>query len=337
MNQEKDKDIIDNLMNVQSTCPNCGIILTFESAARLAKDKGVNENAIMCHDCHKVFNVRLTPNKMTILEELTQYNFSTENSERQKTKIDLKTDKRFNLKSNNSVINQNKNYENNNCSKSHRVNINSSKSPRVNNYYEINPVLKIFLYKSDAVTGLYRISKGKLISLVWFISWIILTCSVLNSQYGHLEFIDIFVSIIMALIFTAPVYVFAWLIGKIIGNHSNKNAQIPNNLNNDSQISNVNNQNKSNQEVNTQSMDNKSTNETQKDLQKPNTKDNHNVFVQEKAKINLNTDITFNNESKEESEDVSHSLNSIVQDVSKGVSEEASDCSNSVVQEESKD
>lgn len=43
MNQEKDKDIIGNLMNVQATCPNCGIILTFESAARLAKDKGVNE------------------------------------------------------------------------------------------------------------------------------------------------------------------------------------------------------------------------------------------------------------------------------------------------------
>ena len=73
MNQEKDKDIIDNLMNVQATCPNCGIILTFESAARLAKDKGVNENAIMCHDCHKVFNIRLTPNKMTILEEVSDY------------------------------------------------------------------------------------------------------------------------------------------------------------------------------------------------------------------------------------------------------------------------
>lgn len=63
-------DLSNQLMNAKGFCPNCGASLTFEESARLAKSNGVSENAVMCPDCRKVFNVNLAPNKMTILNEI---------------------------------------------------------------------------------------------------------------------------------------------------------------------------------------------------------------------------------------------------------------------------
>jgi hypothetical protein len=77
---ENGDELSNKLMNSQSFCPNCGTVLTFEDSANLAKQHGVSENAIMCHNCHKVFNVILTPDKMTILDEIKNYNRSTTNN-----------------------------------------------------------------------------------------------------------------------------------------------------------------------------------------------------------------------------------------------------------------
>ena len=76
-------DLMNKLMKAQGFCPNCGAKLTFEDSANLAKDHGVSEDAVMCYNCHKVFTVNLAPNKMTVLGELTKYNFSA-NSNTQK-------------------------------------------------------------------------------------------------------------------------------------------------------------------------------------------------------------------------------------------------------------
>lgn len=73
-------DLKNQLMNAKGICPNCGASLTFEDSATLAKNNGVSENAIMCPNCRKVFNVNLTPDKLTVLNEITKYNFSSNNN-----------------------------------------------------------------------------------------------------------------------------------------------------------------------------------------------------------------------------------------------------------------
>ena len=74
--------ISDILMNVQGNCPNCNTTLTFMPAAQLAKNNGVKEDAVMCHNCHKVYTVNLTLHDMSFVEELkTDFNTGNSNNE----------------------------------------------------------------------------------------------------------------------------------------------------------------------------------------------------------------------------------------------------------------
>lgn len=66
--------ISDILMKLQGNCPNCGTTLTFKEAAVLAKDNGIKEDAVMCHNCKKAYTVNLTLHSMTFLEEIKTEN-----------------------------------------------------------------------------------------------------------------------------------------------------------------------------------------------------------------------------------------------------------------------
>ena len=241
------QDVIDNLMGVQASCPNCGATLTFESAARLAKDHGVSENAIMCHDCHKVFNVNVTPNKMTILGELTHYNFSAQNTSQQNTVVTP------------NVPNQN-NQAQFNQQQTQYNNI-PPQQPQFNNGGDnINSVLKILFYKTDVVTGLPRLSKTKAISFVWFAFWFIMVLVTNYSEWGFLEFSDFLAGLFIGLIFTAPVFIIGWVIGKLIDRNSKKKAQIANQQYNQQAFNQPNNQYGANQQFNAPPVNNQAVN-----------------------------------------------------------------------------
>lgn len=73
---ENGDDLAGKLMNARAFCPNCGAVLTFGDAANLARNNGVSEDAVMCSNCRRVYNVNLAPGKMTLLNEIKKYNFS---------------------------------------------------------------------------------------------------------------------------------------------------------------------------------------------------------------------------------------------------------------------
>ena len=80
-------------------------------------------------------------------------------------------------------------------------------------------LINLLIYKEDKVTGIKRVSKTKLISLIVFIAFFILSFSMYFTNPGLKGFnivVIILASIIFALIFAIPTFVVGFLIGKFI-------------------------------------------------------------------------------------------------------------------------
>lgn len=212
------EDLLKSLMKVQSKCPNCGTTLIFENSARLAKDNGVSENAIMCHECRKVFNVNITPNNMSILGELTKYNFSKD-TKKQATKP-LSTRKSSEKPKTNPLSTK--------TTSKKQTKPEVTQKSNVKETYQLDSsgkgIVNILFYKTDVEFGLLRLSKTKIFSELWFI---LLLSIFLISSYAILGFADIISSLIMAFILTIPVFVIGWVISKLIAK-----PKVPNEVSN---------------------------------------------------------------------------------------------------------
>lgn len=153
-------DLLKSLMKLQSNCPNCGTTLTFEDSARLGRDNGVSENAIMCHSCRKVFNVNILPDKMEISDELTKYNFSTVN--KGVTKSVTKQDTKPDVKKQTSTQK---------VKQDNSANVNPVQTKQNAVYYtqpqgmlgslQNNRLGRLLFFKTDAEYGVLRLSKTK--------------------------------------------------------------------------------------------------------------------------------------------------------------------------------
>ena len=92
----------------------------------------------------------------------------------------------------------------------------------------IMDLLNLLIYKEDKVTGIKRVSKTKLISLIVFIAFFILSFSMYFTNpelKGFNIMVVILGSIIFASIFAIPTFVVGFLIGKfIIKDNSNRNT-----------------------------------------------------------------------------------------------------------------
>ena len=61
----------DMLMNSPGACPSCNAQLAFGKAAQLAKTFNIQDNVVMCNQCHRVFEVNLVPGRMTLTNDVT--------------------------------------------------------------------------------------------------------------------------------------------------------------------------------------------------------------------------------------------------------------------------
>ena len=94
-------------------------------------------------------------------------------------------------------------------------------------------LLDILIYKKDNITGMKRVSKTKLITLIVFLVFFIISISMYltNPEFQNNNIIVILLaSIIFALIFAVPTFIIGFLIGKFIIK-DNSNATVNNNQN----------------------------------------------------------------------------------------------------------
>ena len=59
------------LVSQKANCTKCGVEITFEAGANLAKSKGIKDNVVMCKKCKSVFTVHLVPGGMTLTQDVT--------------------------------------------------------------------------------------------------------------------------------------------------------------------------------------------------------------------------------------------------------------------------
>lgn len=86
-----------------------------------------------------------------------------------------------------------------------------------------NSIITRIFYKKDALTGDLRISKTILISLIVFILlFFFFLIFGVYYEYGYILPEDIIMSIIIALVFTLPVFVIGWIIGYFIDRNAYK-------------------------------------------------------------------------------------------------------------------
>jgi len=65
-------DVLANkLMKQKAYCLKCNEEITFEDGASYAKDKGINDNVVMCKKCNSVFEVHIVPGRMTLTSDVT--------------------------------------------------------------------------------------------------------------------------------------------------------------------------------------------------------------------------------------------------------------------------
>lgn len=79
-------------------------------------------------------------------------------------------------------------------------------------------ILDILIYKNDKITGTKRISKTKIISLIFFVIFFLFSMSVdlADPEISKDITVCIIASIIVGLVFTAPVFIIGWLIGSLL-------------------------------------------------------------------------------------------------------------------------
>ena len=217
MHVRNDEELLKRLMKVQSKCPNCGATLTFEDAARLGKNHGVSENAIMCYNCKKVFNVNILPDKMEILDELTKYDFSKENEKQEAKQMagrEIKKDVKKEVKSaapHNDAAPKNTN-QSRGTNQQTKIKASSVKKHSLDGLQN-NDIIKSLFYKVDAESGLYRLSKTKVLSLLWFI-FLFAELTIIFSASYYIEIWDIIVIFILSCILTVPVFLIGWFIAR---------------------------------------------------------------------------------------------------------------------------
>lgn len=256
------EDLMRNLMKLQSDCPNCGTALTFEDSARLGRDNGVSENAIMCHKCRKVFNVNILPDEMQILDELTKYDFSDPIkgeetgkemaaapvivSEKPETDVSADVSQKpvtevkevvpadvsgkpvGEIKENVSADVSKKPVGEVKSAAPGIVQQNAvSQTPPVQKQIKSgglsdNSIVRTLFYKTDAQYGLPRLSKTKIFSALWFALMFSIFLITLSAFYGYVEFSDVIISLISALICTVPVFVIGWLIARYLDGKAKK-------------------------------------------------------------------------------------------------------------------
>ena len=63
-------DLMERMMRLSANCQQCRKPIVFEKGAGLAKDKGIQDNVVMC-TCGAVYTVHLMPSSMTLSEDVT--------------------------------------------------------------------------------------------------------------------------------------------------------------------------------------------------------------------------------------------------------------------------
>lgn len=63
--------LAEMLMKQKACCLKCNEEITFEDGANYAKDKGINDNVVMCKKCNSIFEVQLVPGRMTLTNDVT--------------------------------------------------------------------------------------------------------------------------------------------------------------------------------------------------------------------------------------------------------------------------
>lgn len=214
-------DIANMLMQLQGNCPNCGTKLTFKQAALLAKDSGIKEDAVMCHNCHKAYTVNLSPTGMSFVKEIkTDTVKVTENTNKKEENTDFTQFKDTNNQLNSQVsaketpTNNNPNQNNNN---------NQQKA-------EEESFFSIFFYKKDVKTNEMRISKTKTISIIFFIiTFIFLLMAILMDPATYKDSVALIVGVLILFVFslllTAPVFVVGYIISYVLDREAEKNKR----------------------------------------------------------------------------------------------------------------
>ena len=214
-------DIANMLMQLPGNCPNCGTRLTFKQAALLAKDSGIKEDAVMCHNCHKAYTVNLSPTGMSFVKEIkTDTVKITENS---------------NKKEENTNFTQFKDTENQGNSqpsaKQTPMNNNSNQNTGNNQQKaEEDSYFSALFYKKDVKTNEMRISKTKTISIIFFIiTFIFFLMAVLMDPATYKDPVSLVVGTIFLFVFslllTAPVFIVGYLISYVLDREAEKNKQ----------------------------------------------------------------------------------------------------------------
>lgn len=216
----KGNDIADRLMQLQGNCPKCGTTLTFKQAAMLAKDSGIKEDAVMCHNCHMAYTVNLSLSEMTFVDEIrTDVGEVAQNTLIKGEKVYSSESKDMN---NESVIQS--------YTKQASVNGNDNNNQQA----EDDSFFAIFFYKRDAKTGEIRISKTKTISIVFFLFTFIfflvaLLIDPMVSKDPAASVVGIMILFVFALLLTAPVFIVGYVISYVLDREAEKNKQKPSN------------------------------------------------------------------------------------------------------------
>ncbi len=212
-------DIMERLMKLQASCPNCGTTLTFKEAAQLAKDSDIKENAVMCHNCHKAYTVNLTPTEMTFINEIkTNMQEVTESTDKKEDIAHAAGFNDTNTKPNNQF---------------------SPKQESMNNYRNVNTsqqkteddsLFAMFFYKKDVKTGEIRISKTKTISIIFFLITFIFFLMALVTDPSINDnplalIMAALILVVISLLLTAPVFIVGYIISYVLDGQAEKNKQ----------------------------------------------------------------------------------------------------------------
>lgn len=110
-------------------------------------------------------------------------------------------------------------------------------------------LLDILIYKDDENTGIKRISKTKVITLIVFVAFFLFAMNLYltSPEYSDMMALSVFAAILFGLFFAVPVFVMGWLISKFLNRNNPNNpkntikqdynpSDVPNSYNNTGNI-----------------------------------------------------------------------------------------------------
>ena len=217
-------DIINKLMQIQGNCPNCGTTLTFKESALLAKDHGIKEDAVMCHNCHKIYTINLSPNQMSFVDEIKTETVNAVDDSAIKEETKYATNFKKEIKNNIQPPQQQIGTGANNIDNSIKKNIDDKQQKDEEDSY-----FSALFYKRDVKTNELRISKTKTISIIFFLIAFIffLMALLMNPITDNAVTIigSVLILFIFALLLTAPVFIVGYIISYVLDREAEKNKQ----------------------------------------------------------------------------------------------------------------